>query len=166
MATRLVARRGFTSTTRRMDAFSPYHYPEGPYTNLPFNPKTRFFWLRYWLFMGREKSASLRKVQELKDEQVPDSSSHSALPSGIHTRHKFYGGVTGGGVEAYLVRLRNGDPAAGFCTEPTINEIDCKQTSSGHAHSLLFRSSSLASSKLAQIESVKAAQSEWPNFIM
>ncbi|ETI22322.1 hypothetical protein G647_06396, partial [Cladophialophora carrionii CBS 160.54] len=51
MATRLVARRGFTSTTRRMDAFSPYHYPEGPYTNLPFNPKTRFFWLRYWLFM-------------------------------------------------------------------------------------------------------------------
>ncbi|KAJ9607837.1 Cytochrome c oxidase assembly protein cox15 [Cladophialophora chaetospira] len=53
MATRqLVARRGFTSTTRRMDAFSPYHYPEGPYHNLPFNPKTRFFWLRYWLFMG------------------------------------------------------------------------------------------------------------------
>jgi hypothetical protein len=54
IATRFIARRGFTSTTRRMDDFSPYHYPEGPYTSLPFNPKTRFFWLRYWLFMGAE----------------------------------------------------------------------------------------------------------------
>ncbi|EON68865.1 cytochrome c oxidase subunit VIIc [Coniosporium apollinis CBS 100218] len=31
---------------------SPYHYPEGPRSNLPFNPLTRFFWLRYWGFMA------------------------------------------------------------------------------------------------------------------
>lgn len=50
MATQTVARRAFSSSARRMD--SPYHYPEGPRSNLPFNPKTRFFWLRYWTFMS------------------------------------------------------------------------------------------------------------------
>ncbi|KAH0844870.1 hypothetical protein AYO21_05799 [Fonsecaea monophora] len=56
MATQLIARRGFSSTVRRADNFSPYHYPEGPYTNLPFNTKTRFFWLRYWGFMCKNTS--------------------------------------------------------------------------------------------------------------
>ncbi|KAK3941758.1 cytochrome c oxidase subunit VIIc-domain-containing protein [Diplogelasinospora grovesii] len=41
-----VARRGFQTTRAQLS--SPYHYPEGPYSNLPFNVKTRFFWLRYW----------------------------------------------------------------------------------------------------------------------
>ncbi|KAI1616611.1 cytochrome c oxidase subunit VIIc [Exophiala viscosa] len=50
MATQHIARRGFSTTRPRFD--SPFHYPEGPRSNLPFNPKTRFFWLRYWLFMG------------------------------------------------------------------------------------------------------------------
>lgn len=48
-ATRAVARRGFHTT--RAQQSSPYHYPEGPYTNLPFNTKTRFFAVRYWSFM-------------------------------------------------------------------------------------------------------------------
>ena len=46
--TALVARRGFHATRARLS--SPYHYPEGPYTNLPFNPKTRFFGLRFFLY--------------------------------------------------------------------------------------------------------------------
>ncbi|SMQ55857.1 unnamed protein product [Zymoseptoria tritici ST99CH_3D7] len=45
-----LSRRAF-STTRAQFA-SPYHYPEGPRTNIPFNPLTRFFWLRYWGFMA------------------------------------------------------------------------------------------------------------------
>ncbi|KAF2480024.1 IKI3 family-domain-containing protein [Neohortaea acidophila] len=41
-----VARRGFHSTRPRFA--SPYHYPEGPRNNIPFNPLTRFFYVRYW----------------------------------------------------------------------------------------------------------------------
>ncbi|KAI0008442.1 hypothetical protein F4779DRAFT_618656 [Xylariaceae sp. FL0662B] len=44
----LVSRRAFHATRARLS--SPYHYPEGPYSNLPFNAKTRFFGVRYWLF--------------------------------------------------------------------------------------------------------------------
>ena len=43
-------RRGFHSTRAQLS--SPYHYPEGPRSNIPFNPRTRFFWLRYWGFCG------------------------------------------------------------------------------------------------------------------
>ncbi|KAK7562677.1 cytochrome c oxidase subunit VIIc [Phyllosticta paracitricarpa] len=43
-------RRTFSSTSARLS--SPYHYPEGPRSNLPFNPLTKFFWLRYWSFMA------------------------------------------------------------------------------------------------------------------
>ncbi|EXJ85201.1 elongator complex protein 1, partial [Capronia epimyces CBS 606.96] len=49
LATQQIARRGFSTTRPRFD--SPFHYPEGPRASLPFNPKTRFFWLRYWTFM-------------------------------------------------------------------------------------------------------------------
>ncbi|KAK5095667.1 Cytochrome c oxidase assembly protein cox15 [Lithohypha guttulata] len=31
---------------------SPFHYPEGPRSNLPFNPKTKYFAVRYWGFMA------------------------------------------------------------------------------------------------------------------
>ncbi|KAF2418239.1 hypothetical protein EJ08DRAFT_703211 [Tothia fuscella] len=48
--TNLVARRGFQSTRAQLG--SPYHYPEGPRSNIPFNPLTRFFALRYWGFMA------------------------------------------------------------------------------------------------------------------
>ncbi|RVX71728.1 hypothetical protein B0A52_03912 [Exophiala mesophila] len=52
MATQQLTRRPFSTTRPRLDLFSPYHYPEGPRSNLPFNPKTRFFYVRYWLFMA------------------------------------------------------------------------------------------------------------------
>ncbi|KAI0601763.1 cytochrome-c oxidase chain VIIc [Biscogniauxia sp. FL1348] len=48
LTTSLVGRRAFHATRARLS--SPYHYPEGPYSNLPFNPKTRFFGLRYFLY--------------------------------------------------------------------------------------------------------------------
>jgi cytochrome c oxidase subunit 7c len=43
-----VARRGFQ--TSRAQFSSPYHYPEGPYTGLPFNAKSKWFPLGYWAF--------------------------------------------------------------------------------------------------------------------
>jgi cytochrome c oxidase subunit 7c len=46
----LVARRGFQSTRAQMA--SPYHYPEGPRSNLPFDPLKRGFAFKYWGFMG------------------------------------------------------------------------------------------------------------------
>ncbi|TRX94569.1 hypothetical protein FHL15_004521 [Xylaria flabelliformis] len=46
--TSMVSRRAFHATRARLS--SPYHYPEGPYSNLPFNTKTRFFAVRYWLY--------------------------------------------------------------------------------------------------------------------
>lgn len=46
--TNLLARRG----AHQVRNASFYHYPEGPRNNIPFNPKTRFFWLRYWGFCG------------------------------------------------------------------------------------------------------------------
>ncbi|KAK3344310.1 cytochrome c oxidase subunit VIIc-domain-containing protein [Lasiosphaeria hispida] len=49
-ASGLVARRGFQTTRAQLS--SPYHYPEGPYTNIPFNPKTKWFAFRYWGFMA------------------------------------------------------------------------------------------------------------------
>ncbi|KAL8934001.1 MAG: hypothetical protein Q9216_006117 [Gyalolechia sp. 2 TL-2023] len=45
-----LARRTFHSTPARFD--SPYHYPEGPLSNIPFNPRTKYFGVRYWGTMG------------------------------------------------------------------------------------------------------------------
>lgn len=45
----IMGRRMFHATRPRMT--SPYHYPEGPYSNLPFNTKTKYFAVRYWLYM-------------------------------------------------------------------------------------------------------------------
>lgn len=42
----VAGRRAFHVTARRFS--SPYHYPEGPYSNLPFNPKGKFFGVGYW----------------------------------------------------------------------------------------------------------------------
>lgn len=46
----LVARRGFQSTRQQLS--SPYHYPEGPRSNLPFDPLKKGFAFKYWGFMG------------------------------------------------------------------------------------------------------------------
>jgi cytochrome c oxidase subunit 7c len=42
---------------------SPYHYPEGPRSNIPFNPLTKWFALRYWSFMGTcARKRDIRRV--------------------------------------------------------------------------------------------------------
>ncbi|KLU89487.1 cytochrome-c oxidase chain VIIc [Magnaporthiopsis poae ATCC 64411] len=46
--TSLVSRRGFHATRARFS--SPYHYPEGPYSNIPFNPKSKWFGVQFWTF--------------------------------------------------------------------------------------------------------------------
>jgi len=58
----LVARRGFQSTRAQMS--SPYHYPEGPRSNLPFDPLKRGFAFKYWGFMGERRRAAIA-AQEL-----------------------------------------------------------------------------------------------------
>lgn len=45
-----IQRRGFQTTRAQLS--SPYHYPEGPLSNLPFNPKTKYFAFRFWGFMA------------------------------------------------------------------------------------------------------------------
>lgn len=50
LANSLVARRAFSTT--RAQLASPYHYAEGPRSNIPFNPKTKYFFFRYWAFMS------------------------------------------------------------------------------------------------------------------
>jgi cytochrome c oxidase subunit 7c len=49
----LVARRGFQSTRAQMA--SPYHYPEGPRSNLPFDPLKKGFAFKFWGFMGKRE---------------------------------------------------------------------------------------------------------------
>ncbi|RDW57133.1 cytochrome c oxidase VIIc family protein [Aspergillus mulundensis] len=49
MGASFVARRGFSTTRTQLG--SPYHYAEGPRSNIPFNPLTKFFFFRYWAFM-------------------------------------------------------------------------------------------------------------------
>uniref|UniRef100_A0A093VUI8 Cytochrome c oxidase subunit 8, mitochondrial n=1 Tax=Talaromyces marneffei PM1 TaxID=1077442 RepID=A0A093VUI8_TALMA len=49
LANAFVTRRAFTTT--RAQLASPYHYAEGPRSNIPFNPKTKYFFFRYWGFM-------------------------------------------------------------------------------------------------------------------
>jgi len=46
----IAARRGFHFTRAQLS--SPYHYPEGPRSNIPFNPLTKYFGVRYWTTMG------------------------------------------------------------------------------------------------------------------
>ncbi|KAJ5896115.1 uncharacterized protein N7473_005514 [Penicillium subrubescens] len=45
----VAARRGFSTTRAQLG--SPYHYAEGPRSNIPFNPRTKHFFWRYWAFM-------------------------------------------------------------------------------------------------------------------
>ena len=47
----LATTRGFRTSATRLS--SPYHYPEGPRSNIPFNPLTKYFFLRYWGSMGK-----------------------------------------------------------------------------------------------------------------
>lgn len=49
-STSVVTKRGFHATRPRLS--SPFHYPEGPYSNIPFNPKSKWFGVGYWGFMA------------------------------------------------------------------------------------------------------------------
>lgn len=51
----VAARRGFSTTRAQLG--SPYHYAEGPRSNIPFNPLTKHFFWRYWAFMGEYRDA-------------------------------------------------------------------------------------------------------------
>lgn len=42
----VASRRAFHASPARLS--SPYHYPEGPYSNLPFDPKKKTFGLLFW----------------------------------------------------------------------------------------------------------------------
>ena len=53
----MIASRGFRTSAARLS--SPYHYPEGPRSNLPFNPLTKYFFLRYWGTMGKALEYSI-----------------------------------------------------------------------------------------------------------
>lgn len=44
--TQVAGRRGFHAT--RIQRSSPYHYPEGPYSNIPFDPKKKTFPVLFW----------------------------------------------------------------------------------------------------------------------
>lgn len=46
--TQVAGRRTFHAT--RIQRSSPYHYPEGPYTNIPFDPKKKTFPILFWGF--------------------------------------------------------------------------------------------------------------------
>ncbi|CAI7645675.1 hypothetical protein N7533_002509 [Penicillium manginii] len=45
----VAGRRAFSTTRTQMG--SPFHYAEGPRSNIPFNPLTKHFFWRYWSFM-------------------------------------------------------------------------------------------------------------------
>lgn len=46
--TQVAGRRGFHATRSQMS--SPYHYPEGPYSNIPFNPRKKTFPIMFWTY--------------------------------------------------------------------------------------------------------------------
>ena len=48
--TSLVARRGVQTTRARLS--SPYHYPEGAYSNIHVNPRKKTCPILYWTVMG------------------------------------------------------------------------------------------------------------------
>ncbi|KAL4798872.1 hypothetical protein BDW69DRAFT_158281 [Aspergillus filifer] len=50
MAANSVARRGFSTTRTQLG--SPYHYAEGPRSNIPFDPLRKSFKYKYWAYMA------------------------------------------------------------------------------------------------------------------
>jgi hypothetical protein len=59
-----VARRGFQTTRVARGSGnhpmpsgnSPYHYPEGPRSNLPFDPLKKGFAIKFWAYAGKRKT--------------------------------------------------------------------------------------------------------------
>lgn len=53
--TQVAGRRGFHATRSQMS--SPYHYAEGPYSNIPFDPKKKTFPILFWGYCAAGFSA-------------------------------------------------------------------------------------------------------------
>ncbi|KAH9876221.1 hypothetical protein J1614_004100 [Plenodomus biglobosus] len=81
----LVARRGFQSTRAQLS--SPYHYPEGPRSNLPFDPLKKGFAFKYWGFMGELGLVTLGIMAN--KSQLLDSRFPSSLLVRHPTRHAY-----------------------------------------------------------------------------
>ena len=76
----MIASRGFRTSAARLS--SPYHYPEGPLSSIPFNPKTKWFVVRYWGTMSMEyKSAHEDLLANLR--QLSSLVCHSSLLVGF-----------------------------------------------------------------------------------
>jgi len=84
MRVNTIARRGFHTTRPQLS--SPYHYPEGPRNNIPFNPMTRFFAFRYWTFMGMAVLLP-HDLALLNNPQLSASALLSRLQVGSHGPH-------------------------------------------------------------------------------
>lgn len=75
----LVARRGFQSSRAQLS--SPYHYPEGPRSNLPFDPLKKGFAFKYWGFMGELAPAPWPHGTAWPRTAAANSRSHRILPA-------------------------------------------------------------------------------------
>ncbi|ORY11097.1 hypothetical protein BCR34DRAFT_565678 [Clohesyomyces aquaticus] len=63
-----IARRGFQTTRAQLS--SPYHYPEGPRSNLPFDPLKRGFAIKFWAYCATGFSLPfLLAVWQMKKNQ-------------------------------------------------------------------------------------------------
>ena len=79
----MIVSRGFRTSAARLS--SPYHYPEGPLSGIPFNPRTKYFAIRYWGTMGmRQESASENQLANMR--QLSSLVFHSALLVGFAAR--------------------------------------------------------------------------------
>lgn len=54
-----VARRGFQTTRAQLS--SPYHYPEGPRSNLPFDPLKKGFAFKFWGYVRKLGAAPMAR---------------------------------------------------------------------------------------------------------
>ena len=73
----MIARRGFRTSAARLS--SPYHYPEGPRSNLPFNPLTKFFAVRYWGTMGEHEI----DINDIESRLIGCTAFFFSLPFGV-----------------------------------------------------------------------------------
>lgn len=83
LASRAVARRGFHTTRAQLS--SPYHYPEGPLTNVPFNARSKWFAFGYWGFMATGFGLPFAISGEFPPPSSPESRAY--LPCSVSPWH-------------------------------------------------------------------------------
>lgn len=79
----IIATRGFRASAARLS--SPYHYPEGPRSNIPFNPLTKYFAFRFWGTMGELLSQGRAEVALLMEKQPFSLDYRSASQVGLNS---------------------------------------------------------------------------------